>query len=330
MAIEQRPARIFRERSENADRHASSSDTRRLCRWCRRSHEIWEPHAGLAPGDRYDPTRFFREHEEPPERVARWFKVPVADLVAPEQDCYASRRVEVLAWMAREAGRDEFRARRGTPTVFDLITGQPSCVGGQGPLTLASGATERSGGREWDWKTRVADYLRYAILCTHTTDMSRRWRAALGLEYGKTITVPGPTAGPYVLSNYLDALLSFRGQLAWQLNTSHSQAIEIRDIRLTMDDSVSLWLHYGFGPDETGYRESASWSVLLGTRAPGEPIVAMLRRAAKELGRLVDPAAEPPLVDTWATHGGRPAEPAAWVAESRRSGAHQKERRESQ
>lgn len=273
------------------------------CEWCGRDEydRLWhsddDGHEGERPGVRFDPTLRHRRKGARKPKVSKWFKADTAELVAPEHEGWINLRdVEALAWMVREAYRKEFEAPYSTPTVIDLISGKPSCVNGTRALSITG----------LGWKASVAYHLRYAILCQWTSEASKKWRAALGLSYGAEVVVPGPTvkdAG----SGTLQSLIGRTGRLAWSLNTHHAGAIAIHRIALRLGASTWIEVEYGFPA------ESSSWFVPLAEQETGEPLAFTIERAGAKLGRLLDPKAEPPLVETWASHGGKPAAHASWV-----------------
>jgi hypothetical protein len=83
----------------------------------------------------------------------------------------------------------------------------------------------------------------------------------------------------------------------------------------------------GFGPDGASFNltygydnNSSAWGVNLARQEKGESLLETLDQATDELARLKDPDAEPPLIQKWAHHGGKPARPA------REAAAHADER----
>lgn len=282
------------------------------CRWCWRPHGPWEPHRDEPPGRRYDPTLRYRSPEEPGPIIGKRWKVNTAELVDPSYDHFGvSNRVLALAWMAREASRKDFRAAWGAPTVTDLIRNKATCVNGTEPLCLTG----------CDWRDRTSRSIRNAILCRSAGAAGRKWREALGLAYGSDVWIPGPVARyegypnrkgrPAVdsIAGELDALLTFKGWLAWSLNTCHPKAVRIWEVRLKLGSRAWVEVNYSY-PDDP-----ASWTETLAEQLPDEPLLTTLRRAGAYLGQLVDPLADPPMVERWAAHGGKPAEPAPWVTE---------------
>jgi hypothetical protein len=261
-----------------------------------------EPHFDTAPGDRYDVTLWNHDPDGSPPKIARWFKLSVADLVDPEEDYGGcSRRVEALAWMIREADGHTSHRQRQEQTFLDTLMGRGT-VGWIDDLMV--------GGNHW--RKFLAEFLRWAILAGHPNPATKALRDRLGLSYGTLLTVPGPTiADRHEISRLLEAILPIRGDLAWQLNTCHSGAISIHDIRLRLGKNAYVELEYGYPND------SSSWSRILACQRAGEPLVFALRRAGKRLGHLLDPLAEPPTVDAWASHGGEPAKLAPWVTQEK-------------
>jgi hypothetical protein len=288
------------------------------CTWCNGIHDVPEPHEGMRPGARFDPTlrSRSRDDEEQEPTVGRWFHVTTADLVDPSgyraNDWEA---LETLAWMCRAAARPEFRADRGQQ-VWDVLRGQPSCTGATGPLAL--------GGP--DWPAQVRKCLGFAILCQSAAPVVQAWRQALGIAYStERLRIVGPTIRPYTqkasdrhqpdwgqMKGRLTGLLALRGALAWSLNTSHADAVVIQQIRLHLGSHASVDLSYGIDSEPC----ASSWSVTLAAQAKGEPLLSVIDRAGAALGQLLDRQAKSPLIDRWRAGGGTAARPAPWTVET--------------
>jgi hypothetical protein len=270
----------------------------------------------MPPGARYDPTLWSksRDDENHEPTVGRWFRVTTADLVDPSgYPVNEWQALETLAWLCRGAARLEFEAYH-EQTVWDLLRGASS-HSGTGPLRLTGD----------DWPTRVRRCLAFAILRQGDTPTISAWREALGITYGATLRIAGPTIRPYTqkardkhqpgwgqMKGRLTSLLTLRGSLAWSLNNYHPDAVVIQQISLDLGERASVNLSYGTNNE----RCASSWSYTLAAQEKGEPLLFVIDRAGAALGQLLDPAAEAPLTDRYRADGGVPALPAPWTAET--------------
>jgi hypothetical protein len=232
----------------------------------------------------------------------RWFKASMDYLIDPFQESYFGlRELEVFGWMVRVAGEPG----RNECGVAELLSCQPTC--------LNFGQPRAFGGQ--DWRKDLARRFRYALSFGMPSRSMHAWREANGIKPGGRVVVPGPSVNPYLrgeanpsnaeMTRRLAALLGERGWLAWSLNDCHPRADRIQAVQLSFScRGAGFSLDYGYNDC------SSSWGVVLASQEKGESLLETLDRATDELARLKDPDAEPPLIQKWASHGGKPARPA--------------------